>query len=85
MSKLYTKRYPRTHGFEVLATFTIPLVNKARLKFLIPLPVVKPEILSVITEHYTRGQPIFTEEPEDDDLKINEDDSEAVQLIKEII
>ena len=47
--------------------------------------VVKPEILSVITEHYTRGQPIFTEEPEDDDLQINDDDSEAVQLIKEII
>ena len=47
--------------------------------------VVKPEILSVITEHYTRGQPLFTEEPEDDDLKINDDDSEAVQLIKEII
>ena len=47
--------------------------------------VVKPEILSVITEHYTRGQPLFTEEMEDDDLTINDDDSEAVQLIKEII
>ena len=47
--------------------------------------VVKPEILSVITEHYTRGQPLFTEDIEDDDLAINEDDSEAVQLIKEII
>ena len=47
--------------------------------------VVKPEILSVITEHYTRGQPIFTEEPEEDDLTIHDDDSEAVQLIKEII
>ena len=47
--------------------------------------VVKPEILSVITQHYTRGQPLFTEEPEDDDLKINDDDSEAVQMIKEII
>ena len=47
--------------------------------------VVKPEILSVITEHYTRGQPLYTEEPEDDDLQINDDDSEAVQLIKEII
>ena len=47
--------------------------------------VIKPEILSVITEHYTRGQPLFTEAPEDDDLEINEDDSEAVQLIKEII
>ena len=40
--------------------------------------IVKPEILSVITEHYTRGQPIFTEEREDDDLAINENDSEAV-------
>ena len=40
--------------------------------------VVKPEILSVITEHYTKGQPLFIEEPEDDDLKINDDDSEAV-------
>ena len=47
--------------------------------------VVKPDILSVITEHYTRGQPLFTEEPEHDDLKINPDDSECVQLIKEII
>lgn len=47
--------------------------------------LVKPEILSVITEHYTRGQPLFTEEPEDDDCTINDDDSEAVQLIKEII
>ena len=48
--------------------------------------LVKPEILSVITEHYTRGQPLFTEEMEDEnDLRINDDDSEAVQLIKEII
>ena len=47
--------------------------------------LVKPEILSVITEHYTRGQPLFTEELEDDDLAINDDDSEAVQLIKEIL
>ena len=47
--------------------------------------IVKPDILSVITEHYTRGQPLFTEEPENDDLKINADDSECVQLIKEII
>ena len=47
--------------------------------------VVKPEILSVITEHYTRGQPLFTEEVEDDDMVINDDDSEAVQIIKEIM
>ena len=47
--------------------------------------VVKPEILSVITEHYTRGMPLFTEErEEDDDCEIHDDDSEAVQLIKEI-
>ena len=46
---------------------------------------VKSEVLSVITEHYTRGQPLFTEEPEEDDLKILDTDSEAVQLIKEII
>ena len=47
--------------------------------------VLKPDVLSVITEHYARGQPIFTEEPEQDDLTINDDDSECVQLIKEII
>ena len=47
--------------------------------------VVKPEILSVITEHYTRGQPLFTEAQEDDnDCEIKDDDTEAVQLIKEI-
>lgn len=39
---------------------------------------LKPEILAVITEHYTRGQPLFTEEVENDDCAINEDDSEAV-------
>jgi len=48
--------------------------------------LVKPEILSVITEHYTRGQPIFTEElDEEDDLAILDTDSEAVQMIKEIL
>lgn len=47
--------------------------------------VVKPEILGVITEHYTRGQPLFTEEPEPDDTEIKDTDSEAVQMIKEII
>ena len=47
--------------------------------------VLKPDVLSVITEHYTRGQRLFTEEPEQDDLAINPNDSECVQLIKEII
>lgn len=47
--------------------------------------VLKPKVLEVITNHYSTQQPLFTEEPEPEDTKINEDDSEAVQLIKEII
>ena len=50
--------------------------------------VVKPEVLSVITEHYTRGQPLFTGDLHDEnyeDTKINPDDSEALQMVKEII
>jgi hypothetical protein len=49
--------------------------------------VIKPEILSVITEHYTRGQPLFTGDLQDEneDTKINPDDSEALQMVKEII
>ena len=41
---------------------------------------VKPEVLSVITEHYSRGQPLFTDdfEEEDDGLKILDTDTEAV-------
>lgn len=50
---------------------------------------LKPEVLSVITEHYTRGQPLFTEDLDGEemyaDTKINDDDSEALQMIKEII
>jgi len=38
--------------------------------------------LSVITEHYTRGQPLFTEDLDGEemyaDTKINEGDSEAL-------
>ena len=50
--------------------------------------VIKPEVLSVITEHYTRGQPLFTGDLQDDkyeDTKINPEDSEALQMVKEII
>jgi len=47
--------------------------------------VLKPKVLEVITNHYANQQPIFTEEPEPEDTKVNENDSEAVQLIKEII
>ena len=48
--------------------------------------ILKPEILSVITEHYTRGQPLILDsfmEPED--TKITESDTESVKMIKEII
>lgn len=47
--------------------------------------VLKPEILGVITDQYTKGLPLFTEELPPEDTAILPDDSEAVQLIKEII
>lgn len=40
--------------------------------------VVKPKVLEVITNHYSTQQPLWTEEPEPEDTKINENDSEAV-------
>ena len=46
---------------------------------------LKPEILGVITDHYTKGLPLFTEELPPDDTAILSDDTEAVQMIKEII
>lgn len=50
---------------------------------------IKPDILSVITEHYTRGQPLFTEGLDGEemyaDTKILDTDSEALQMVKEII
>jgi len=46
---------------------------------------LKPEILGAITDHYMKGMPLFTEEMEPEDTKICDDDSEAVQMIKEII
>ena len=46
---------------------------------------IKPEILGAITDHYMKGMPLFTEEMEPEDTKICDDDSEAVQMIKEII
>ena len=39
---------------------------------------LKPEILGAITDHYMRGMPLFTEELESEDTKINDDDTEAV-------
>ena len=47
--------------------------------------VLKPEILGVITDHYSKGIPLFTEEVAAEDTAILSDDTEAVQLIKEII
>ena len=48
--------------------------------------VLKPEVLEVITDHITKNQPILTEDaPMADDTQIKDDDSEAVQMIKEII
>ena len=47
--------------------------------------VVKPEILGVITDNYTKGLPILTEELAPDDTAILSDDTEAVAMIKEII
>ena len=47
--------------------------------------VLKPEILGVISDNYAKGIPILTEEAPPDDTAILSDDSEAVQMIKEII
>ena len=46
---------------------------------------MKPEIYSIITDFYSKGEPLFTDEPEWEDTKITEDDTEAVAMIKEII
>ena len=48
--------------------------------------LLKPEILSVITQHYTRGQPLFLENFEEpEDTKILDTDGDQVAQIKEII
>lgn len=47
--------------------------------------VLKPEVLEVITDHYSKSQPLFTEELPAEDTMINEDDTECVAMIKEII
>ena len=40
--------------------------------------VLKPEILGIITDHYSKGMPLFTEEQEAEDTAILSDDTEAV-------
>ena len=48
--------------------------------------VLKPEVLEVITDHLTKNQPVINEDAHiADDTAIKDDDSEAVQMIKEII
>lgn len=48
---------------------------------------LKPLIIDEIVKYYNKGEPLFNEDVEDEseDTKINESDSEAVKLIKEII
>ena len=46
---------------------------------------VKPEVYEAITDQFSKQAPLFTDEPEREDTKIHEDDSEAVQLIKKIL
>ncbi|KRX07180.1 NIF system FeS cluster assembly, NifU-like scaffold, N-terminal [Pseudocohnilembus persalinus] len=46
---------------------------------------LKPQIFQIITEQFEGFKPLFTDQPESEDTKINEDDSEAVQFIKEIL
>jgi Fe-S cluster biogenesis protein NfuA len=52
---------------------------------LVQWEVLKPEILGVITDQYTKGLPLFTEELPPEDTAIHSDDTEAIQMIKEII
>ncbi len=47
--------------------------------------LLKPDILGVITDNFVKGIPIVTEEEEPEDTKISAEDTEAVQMIKEII
>ena len=40
--------------------------------------IVKPEVLGVITDHFTKSMPLLTEDLPADDTAIKDDDSEAV-------
>lgn len=49
-------------------------------------PVLKPEIFSLLTEHFSSGAPVLMEGTEaHEDTQYNQDDSEAVSMIKELI
>ena len=48
--------------------------------------ILKPDVLEILTDHLTKNQPIINEDAQiADDTAIKDDDSEAVQMIKEII
>lgn len=48
--------------------------------------VLKPEIFSLLTEHFSSGEPIIMEGTEaHEDTQFNESDSEAESMIKELI
>eukprot|EP00357_Protocruzia_adherens_P023517 CAMPEP_0115019996 /NCGR_PEP_ID=MMETSP0216-20121206/29820_1 /TAXON_ID=223996 /ORGANISM="Protocruzia adherens, Strain Boccale" /LENGTH=195 /DNA_ID=CAMNT_0002391661 /DNA_START=119 /DNA_END=706 /DNA_ORIENTATION=- len=47
--------------------------------------ILKPMIFEVVTEHYASEQPLFTDEPQPEDTTVNDDDSEVVAMIKEIL
>ena len=46
---------------------------------------IKPEVFSLTMEHLLSGNPVLTEEIDREDTKIREGDSEAVQMIKELL
>ena len=47
--------------------------------------VLRPLLLEILTDHFSKSLPLFTEERPPEDTQILEDDSEAVAMIKEII
>lgn len=46
---------------------------------------IKPQIVDIMCDYFTKNLELFDNKPEAEDTKINENDSEAVQMIKEII
>jgi Fe-S cluster biogenesis protein NfuA len=46
---------------------------------------VKPLVLDVISDHFTKNLELFDEAPEPEDTKILDTDSETISLIKEIV
>ncbi|KZT58442.1 HIRA-interacting protein 5 [Calocera cornea HHB12733] len=55
-----------------------------------PWAVLKPEIYSILMEHFTSGAPLFRSDADRDaagpqDLRITDDDTEIVAMIKELL